>query len=173
MTYAVVDIGERTVAYARAGHTPLIYLPASVDGRPRRARVLTPNGMVVGLPIEGMTGRFEELLEELTIPLHTGDVFVLFTDGVTEAMNLDSDLFGEDRLRAIIEEHGELPSDELRERIVREVEAFVGDADPHDDMTMILLKVEEAAGAQPAAPAPAATVAMGGRAAATGASRRE
>ncbi len=69
-------------------------------------------------------------------------MFVLFTDGVTEAMNLDSDLFGEDRLRALVEEHGELSSDELRERIVREVEAFVGDADPHDDMTMILLKVE-------------------------------
>jgi sigma-B regulation protein RsbU (phosphoserine phosphatase) len=161
MTYAVVDVAGRTVSYSRAGHTPMIHLPAAVDDRPRRARVLTPNGMVVGLPIEGMTARFEELLEELTIPLHTGDVFVLFTDGVTEAMNLDSDLFGEDRLRALVEEHGELSSEELRERIVREVEAFVGDADPHDDMTMILLKVEEAAGAQAAgAPITAEAVAI-------------
>jgi sigma-B regulation protein RsbU (phosphoserine phosphatase) len=159
MTYAVVDIAERTVAYARAGHTPMIHLPAGVDGNPRTARVLTPNGMVVGLPIEGMTARFEELLEELTIPLHTGDVFVLFTDGVTEAMNLDSDLFGEDRLRALVEEHGELSSEELRERIVREVEAFVGDADPHDDMTMILLKVEETASST-TKPEPVKTTAM-------------
>jgi serine phosphatase RsbU (regulator of sigma subunit) len=159
MTYAVIDIAGRTVAYSRAGHTPMIHLPAGVDGRPRQARVLTPNGMVVGLPIEGMTARFEELLEELTIPLHTGDVFVLFTDGVTEAMNLDSDLFGEDRLRALVEEHGELSSDELRERILREVEAFVGDADPHDDMTMILLKIEEIAVA-PAKPEPLTTTAM-------------
>jgi sigma-B regulation protein RsbU (phosphoserine phosphatase) len=146
MTYAVIDIAGRTVSYSRAGHTPLIHLPASANGRPRRAHVLTPNGMVVGLPIEGMTERFEELLEELTIPLHTGDVLVLFTDGVTEAMNLDSDLFGEDRLRELVEEHGELSSEELRERILREVEAFVGEADPHDDMTMILLKVEDATG---------------------------
>jgi hypothetical protein len=58
-------------------------------------------------------------------------------------MNLDSDLFGEDRLRALVEEHAELSSDELRERIVREVEAFVGEADPHDDMTLVLLKVEQ------------------------------
>jgi len=53
------------------------------------------------------------------------------------------DLFGEDRLRGLIEEHAELSSEELRERILREVEAFVGEADPHDDMTMILVKVED------------------------------
>ena len=42
----------------------------------------------------------------------------------------------------IVEEHGHLDSSELRERILREIEAFVGSADQHDDMTMILLKVE-------------------------------
>jgi sigma-B regulation protein RsbU (phosphoserine phosphatase) len=141
MTYAVVDIQRHLLTYSRAGHTPLIHLAG--NGSPRRARVLAPSGLVVGLRIDGFEQRFEELLEELTIPLHVGDVFVLFTDGVTEAMNLDSDLFGEDRLRALVEEHAELSSDELRERIVREVEAFVGEADPHDDMTLVLLKVEQ------------------------------
>jgi serine phosphatase RsbU (regulator of sigma subunit) len=47
-------------------------------------------------------------------------------------------------LRRIVEEHGHLDSGELRERIMREVEAFVGSADQHDDMTMILLKVDRA-----------------------------
>jgi sigma-B regulation protein RsbU (phosphoserine phosphatase) len=149
MTYAIIDVGKRTVTYARAGHTPLIHLPAGPENRPRRAHVLTPSGMVVGLPSETIGERFEELLEELTIPLHNGDVFVLFTDGVTEAMNLDSDLFGEDRLRALVEEHGDVSSDELRERILREVEAFVGDADAHDDMTMILLKIEDVEAGEP------------------------
>ena len=73
-----------------------------------------------------------------------GDVIVFYTDGITEAMNADSDLFGEARLSRIIEEHGHLDSAELRERILREIESFVGGADQHDDMTMILLKVEEA-----------------------------
>jgi serine phosphatase RsbU (regulator of sigma subunit) len=66
-----------------------------------------------------------------------------FITSVTEAMNLDQDLFGEDRLRDIVEEHADLPSEQLRERIMREVESFVGEADAHDDMTMILLKIEE------------------------------
>jgi sigma-B regulation protein RsbU (phosphoserine phosphatase) len=69
---------------------------------------------------------------------------VLYTDGITEAMNADSDLFGEARLSRIVEEHGHLDSGELRERILREIEAFVGGADQHDDMTMILLKVDRA-----------------------------
>jgi phosphoserine phosphatase RsbU/P len=143
MTYIVIDVGARTLTYARAGHTPMLQLPAS-NGRRRESIVLQPNGMVVGLQIEGFEAHFEGLLEEMCIPINTGDVFVLFTDGITEAMNLDHDLFGEDRLRDIVEEHADLPSEQLRERIMREVESFVGDADAHDDMTMILLKVEDA-----------------------------
>ena len=64
-------------------------------------------------------------------------------------MNDADDCFGEERLGALVEEHAHLPSDELRERVLREIEAFVGAAPQHDDMTMILLKVEDmdAAGA--------------------------
>jgi sigma-B regulation protein RsbU (phosphoserine phosphatase) len=142
MTYVMIDLGTRTLTYARAGHTPLIFLPAS-NGVPRVAQVLIPNGMIVGLQLDDTGTHFESLLEEVTVSFGTGDVFALYTDGVTEAMNMESDLFGDDRLREIIEEHGDLPSEQLRERIVREVEAFVGEADQHDDMTMILLKVEE------------------------------
>ncbi|HET8773526.1 MAG TPA: SpoIIE family protein phosphatase, partial [Thermoanaerobaculia bacterium] len=65
-----------------------------------------------------------------------------YTDGITEAMNADSDLFGDTRLSRIVEEHGHLESGELRERILREIEAFVGSADQHDDMTMILMKID-------------------------------
>jgi len=72
---------------------------------------------------------------------------VLFTDGISEAMNDADDCFGEDRLGRIVEEHSHLPSDELRERILREIAAFVGEAPQHDDMTMILLRIDELAGA--------------------------
>jgi serine phosphatase RsbU (regulator of sigma subunit) len=144
MTYAMLDLEQKTLTYARAGHTPLIYLPcANGNGTPRLAQSLIPNGLVVGLHLDDEGSHFESLLEELTVNLSVGDQFILYTDGVTEAMNAESDLFGEERLCSIIEEHGDLPSEQLRERILREVEAFVGDADPHDDMTMILLKVDE------------------------------
>jgi serine phosphatase RsbU (regulator of sigma subunit) len=144
MTYAVIDTREGTMTYCRAGHTPLVFMggPGSPNGP--GAMVLTPSGMVVGLRFPGASEKFEELLEEHRIDLSIGDVIVLYTDGITEAMNSASDLFGEARLSSIIEEHGHLDSGELRERILREIESFVAGADQHDDMTMILVKVEKA-----------------------------
>jgi serine phosphatase RsbU (regulator of sigma subunit) len=134
MTYAVVDTATRRMRYARAGHNPLIHLQA----RTGRTRVLTPAGLGLGLdPGE----RFEKILQEEEVPLEIGDLFLFFTDGVSEAMNPGAELFGEGRLRRILEEGGSLGSEELKERILEEIRRFVGDADPHDDMTLVVLKV--------------------------------
>jgi phosphoserine phosphatase RsbU/P len=144
MTYAVVDLRARTITYARAGHTPLIYVPGlCTDGGPRQVKILTPDGMVVGLKLDNGE-MFERHLVEETIPLQPGDLYLLFTDGISEAMNGRDDLFGESRLGRLVETHAHLPSEELRERVLREIAAFVGDAPQHDDMTMILLKVDDA-----------------------------
>ncbi|MDR1990856.1 MAG: serine/threonine-protein phosphatase, partial [Acidobacteriaceae bacterium] len=127
------------LTYARAGHTPLIYLPADRSAAPP-LRVLTPDGLVLGLKIDnGET--FERLLREEQMPLCEGDLFLFFTDGISEAMNAADDCFGEARLGRLIEDHGYLPSDELRERVLHEIGAFVGDAPQHDDMTMILIRI--------------------------------
>ena len=142
MTYAVIDLVNGVMTYARAGHTPLIYLPGP-SATTQGAQILIPSGMVLGLRIDGAAAKFDALLEEKQIPLHTGDVLVFYTDGITEAMNTESDLFGDSRLSQIVEEHGHLDSGELRERILREIEAFVGTADQHDDMTMILIKITQ------------------------------
>jgi sigma-B regulation protein RsbU (phosphoserine phosphatase) len=140
MTYAVIDLKAGRMTYARAGHTPLIFMRSLAADE--NVRVLAPSGLVVGLHIPGAHDKFIELLEEESLDLNNGDVIVLYTDGVSEAMNHDADLFGDSRLSRIIEEHGHLESGELRERILREIESFVGAADQHDDMTMILMKVE-------------------------------
>ncbi|HEV8211221.1 MAG TPA: SpoIIE family protein phosphatase [Vicinamibacterales bacterium] len=143
MTYAVVDLRARTITYARAGHTPLIYVPgACVDGGPRQVQILVPDGMVVGLKLDNGEMFARHLVEE-TIPLQPGDLYLLFTDGISEAMNARDDLFGESRLGRLVETHAHLPSEELRERVLRDIAAFVGDAPQHDDMTMILLKIDE------------------------------
>jgi sigma-B regulation protein RsbU (phosphoserine phosphatase) len=143
MTYAVVDMRERTMTYARAGHTPLIYVPgpgASI-GR-SQVKILVPDGMVLGLNLDSGE-MFERLLQEETIPLRAGDLYLFFTDGISEAMNVHDDCFGENRLGQLVESHAHLPPEELRERVLREISAFVGDAPQHDDMTMILLKVDD------------------------------
>lgn len=142
MTYAIVDVATGTLTYARAGHTPLLHYTSGADGR-RQVNAHAPDGLVLGLRIEGIAARFDQILKECTLPLSPGDVFVFYTDGISEAMNASADLFGDDRLRDLVAEYGHLPADDLRARIVDEVAAFVGDADQHDDMTMILVRVEE------------------------------
>jgi len=146
MTYGVIDLRQGVMTYSRAGHTPLIYLPATATGVPT-AQILIPGGMVLGLRIDGAAEKFVALLEEERVELGAGDVIVLYTDGITEAMNAESDLFGDERLSRLVEEHGHLDPGELRERILREIEAFVGGAGQHDDMTMILIKIEHASAA--------------------------
>lgn len=141
MTYAVLDLKRGRMTYARAGHTPLIFMRSIGSGE--TVRVLIPSGLVVGLRIPGAHEKFIELLEEESLELRRGDVIVLYTDGISEAMDGNADLFGDSRLSRIVEEHGHLESEELRERILREIESFVGAADQHDDMTMILMKVEQ------------------------------
>jgi serine phosphatase RsbU (regulator of sigma subunit) len=141
MTYALVDLKTRTMTYARAGHTPLIYLPGPAADSPC-VQILAPDGLVLGLKLDDGE-MFERLLEEKTIPLLPGDLYLFFTDGITEAMNAGDDCFGESRLGELIQAHAHLPPDQLRERVLREIASFVGDAPQHDDMTMILLKIED------------------------------
>ena len=141
MTYAVVDLDAGTMTYARAGHTPLMYVPhPGVEGD-GRVRVLAPDGMVLGLNLDDGE-RFERLLEEQTIELHGGDLALFFTDGITEAMNKADECFGEDRLGRLLETHAHVSPAELRELVLGEVQTFAAGAPQHDDMTMILLKID-------------------------------
>src|SRR5581483_6269283 len=114
MTYATIDLDAGTMRYARAGHTPLIFVPGSDGGGRAGARVLAPDGLVLGLNLDGGE-LFERLLQEQTIPLYAGDVAVLFTDGISEAMNEADDCFGEGRRARLVGEHARLSPGELRE----------------------------------------------------------
>jgi len=136
MTYAVVDTAAQTMRYARAGHNPMIHLEAATG----RTRVLTPPGLGLGID-EGT--RFDQILEEAEVPLRSGDLFLFFTDGLSEAMNGRAELFGERRLRDVIESAGNEGEEAsvLKDRILAEIRRFVGDAAQNDDMTMVILKV--------------------------------
>ena len=139
--YAVLDLNDRTLTYARAGHTPLIHVTSKGVGT-ACSRALAPGGVAVGWGFENMQERFKGVLEERTVTFSDGDLFALFTDGITEAMNEGLDLFGEDRLCRLLEEHARSPLETLRKRIVGDVTGFVGDAEQHDDMTLVLFRVD-------------------------------
>jgi sigma-B regulation protein RsbU (phosphoserine phosphatase) len=141
MLYAVVDLRARTITLARAGQCPLVYVPGPYS-LSRASQTLQPDGMVLGLQFD--TGDlFSRTLAEVTLPLGLGDLFLLYTDGISEAMNVAGDYFGDARLADLACLHADLPSHDLRDCILGEVQAFAGSAAQHDDMTMVLLKIGE------------------------------
>jgi serine phosphatase RsbU (regulator of sigma subunit) len=138
--YAVIDLEAGLLTCARAGHTPFIRIPAGPEGS-RRACVLAPNGMVLGLNLDNGE-RFERCLEEVTVPLQVGDLLFFFTDGVSEAMDSTGDCFGEPRLAAFLEANAAEPTEVIRDGVLATITSFAGGQPQHDDITMMILKVE-------------------------------
>jgi len=118
--------GEATLSFVSAGHNPPLV---------RRA-----GGSVEWLeaPRAAALGVFDEVrYREARIELGTGDRLFLYTDGVNEAMNVGGELFGNERLFAVLAAEGPLVP-----AVRSAVERFVGEAEPADDMTMLEMTVE-------------------------------
>jgi sigma-B regulation protein RsbU (phosphoserine phosphatase) len=141
MSYLVVDLQRQVMTYARAGHCPLLLVPARRGNLLPPVKTLAPDGLVVGLKLDDGT-LFESLLEEVTVPLAPGDLVVLFTDGISEMMNHEHDCFGEGRLAELAGAYRDLPLEQLAATLVHEVRSFGAGAGQHDDMTMLLLRAE-------------------------------
>jgi serine phosphatase RsbU (regulator of sigma subunit) len=73
--------------------------------------------------------------------MESGDVLVAYTDGVTEARNAGDQEFGEASLQQIIDTFAHVPAHELSERIVESVREWCGDVPPHDDLTLVVMKM--------------------------------
>jgi phosphoserine phosphatase RsbU/P len=135
MIYAIFDFEKGSVLLSRAGHNPLV-IKKSEAADPE---TLTPKGMALGLA----KGKgFSDFIEEVEIRFKGGDVFVFYTDGLSEAMNKKGDEYGEDRLYETIQINTHKPAKEILQMIYESVTAFVGKTPQHDDMTMIVVKIK-------------------------------
>jgi sigma-B regulation protein RsbU (phosphoserine phosphatase) len=148
MSYGVIDLELKQMAFSRAGHCPLIRVPGAAPAGLRKSELIAPDGLVLGLKIDD-GAMFDGMIEEVTVPLAPGDLVVFYTDGISETMNANFDCYGEPRLAKVLEQYAHLPFEQLRSFIFADLRAFSGDTDQHDDMTMILLKVADAAAALP------------------------
>jgi sigma-B regulation protein RsbU (phosphoserine phosphatase) len=98
-------------------------------------RRLTTGGPIIGTFLNGP-------YEQETIQLQSGDILVVYTDGVTEALNPAGQEFGEERLRSIVVESLRLPARESAARVIAKVLEWQGQASQHDDITLIVVKVK-------------------------------
>ncbi len=95
------------------------------------------------IPYGPIIGTFlNEPYEQETDPLHSGDILVVYTDGVTEAVNAAGVEFGEERLRSILFECLRLSARQSAEKIIARVLDWQGQAGQHDDITLIVVKIK-------------------------------
>ncbi len=134
LVFGIIDLKKRTISFARAGHTPLIWQRRDNE----RFEHLSPPGIALGLEPGDV---FKEIIKEQTIKIESGDRFILYTDGFSEAMNPISGEFGEERLEQAIRRNASIPAKELLQKIIAQVQHFVGQHPQHDDMTMVIIRV--------------------------------
>ena len=124
----IYDGNSRTFIYSNGGHLPPFVIHDSGE-----VRKLETGGLVIGL--------FPEIvLDEEQVKLSRGDVFVAFSDGVTEPEN-DFGEFGEDRLLDLVRSNRHLPLDRISEIVIAAVQNWIGDKEQPDDITLVLARV--------------------------------
>jgi serine phosphatase RsbU (regulator of sigma subunit) len=127
--YALVDPDEGEVVYANAGHNPpLLFRPG--DGS---FCALDSSGLVLGV------------IPDITLPggrltVAPGDLLILYTDGITEAMNETMDEFGIERLQQTVLAHAGASSQEMIDAVMKAIHDFTGDSPMSDDLTLVVAR---------------------------------
>jgi sigma-B regulation protein RsbU (phosphoserine phosphatase) len=128
LCYCILDTGSHVLSFCNAGHNPpLLFSPKGEYIRLTDGGIVT--GMIPGFPY--MESRVE---------ISAGSVLVLFTDGVTEAMNTREEEFGEEKLIHIISSSLSKTSESILQNILSEVKLFTQGAEQFDDITLIVIK---------------------------------
>jgi phosphoserine phosphatase RsbU/P len=133
MTLALFDMDKMSVRFCRAGHMPILTANnGTVD-------IYKSQGLGIGLE-QGMI--FESTLIEQEINLIPGQIYAFYSDGITEAMNENMDLFGEEKLSELLRNKTTCTSSQIMNEIWNSISSFKGKALQNDDMTMVLVKVK-------------------------------
>ena len=127
--YLVADIRKSSLTFSNAGHSPALLFR---DGEP--VAELKAHGVPVGI-------LKESTYRSSSVPIHPGDVIVLYTDGFPEAHNVQTEQFGTDRLIEIVAACRDSSPEEILERVFAEVDCFTEGRSQFDDMTMVVFKV--------------------------------
>lgn len=133
LIYAIVDMNENTITIARAGHE----LPILYNHEEKVAELISSEGMALGMVPSDI---FDVVISDKTIPFNAGDIFVLYTDGVTETINDDEDEFSNTRLRETVSTLHQHPPAVINGGIMDTLKRFAGKQRPTDDITLITIK---------------------------------
>jgi serine phosphatase RsbU (regulator of sigma subunit) len=132
MFYLKFNAVSRNLSFANAGHNrPMVWRKDALS-----CEWLDAEGLILGVK-RGVK------FEEREMNLREGDILLLYTDGITEAADADGVFFGEERLCTMLQDCHSLPPQQIIENLLREVRAFTGSESFVDDVSIVVMKVEE------------------------------
>lgn len=127
--YSTYDFEKRTFYFSNAGHNPIIYYSAKED------KLIEEN--VKGVAI-GFLEYYKYKLGEMK--LNKNDIVVYYTDGVTEAENMNKEMFGINNLKKVIYENRNMSAETIKNEILKELFKFRGNYEQVDDITLVVIK---------------------------------
>lgn len=128
--YGVLDVQNKVWTFSNGGHNPPFLLRHTGE-----IEWLREGGLMLGVMPD-------KEYQERPVHLHSGDMLVLYTDGITEAENEDSEQFGTERLVKLVKEFRALPAKDMRKRIIDDILRFKAADSQLDDLTLVLIKAE-------------------------------
>jgi serine phosphatase RsbU (regulator of sigma subunit) len=132
--FGVLDPATKTLVYARAGHNPPVWRQTAAG----QTTLLRAPGL--GLGLSGGKS-FDRVLAVQSVQLAPQDALILYSDGITEAMNAKGEEYGELRLMALAAKADGMSAEEMRDLVLFDVHAFLGKVPPQDDQTLVVVRV--------------------------------
>jgi sigma-B regulation protein RsbU (phosphoserine phosphatase) len=133
--YCILNARSREIVFSSAGHNPMVIYRSAK----RKVELANPKGIALGFnkgPI------FDKTVKEEKLKLESGDMILLYTDGVVEAMDERNREYGEKRFYKFMLEHAREPAETFINNLVADIDAHTGNAMQSDDITVVALKVE-------------------------------
>lgn len=131
--YFIINTKDKSIRYARAGHCPVLYFHA----QKKMTEYLTDKGSALGMIRNGDYCKF---ISNHKVNYNTGDMMVLYTDGITEAKDGKGEEFGYERLADIIQHvNGHNPA-EIQEQLIDQLHTYSGTDKINDDYTTMIIK---------------------------------
>ena len=131
--FFLINTGNKTVRYARAGHCPVLYYSAATG----KAEYFKDKGVALGMV---RNNSYKNFIEAKEFAYQPGDIMVLYTDGITEAKSAKGEEFGYDRLASVLMDVKEQSSREIQEYLIKKLYEFSGTDNINDDYTTMIVK---------------------------------
>lgn len=132
-SFFVVDTKKHTLEFARAGHCPTLFYNA----QEKQARFLESKGLGLGII---RNEKFNNYIEVNSKNYHSGDIVLLYTDGITEATSPQHEQFGYDRLKCFIEKNADKESHLIQQLLIQELYDFCQNKTLDDDYTALIIR---------------------------------